>query len=279
MHDRISPDANFRYPLLARRLQKPHREFSSRQRHIDATRPDLVVNSGDVSFDGPTNRRRSGIRQRTARRRCRCLAATCPAITTSATTRRPSAPRQRSCNRKGSCRPIIAVFGEDRWQFEAAGWCFIGLNSLIMNTGIESEAEQFDWLASQLAGVNGRPVALFLHKPLFLNAPDDPETSETAIRYVPQPRRSSLIEMFGGGRSAAGRVRPRPSAPRLHLWPYPPCLGAVCRLHHSRKDAASNRQQGVRAGGISFAPDSFEVRHVRAPGQIDVGLDSLIGRK
>ena len=28
-----------------------------------------------------------------------------------------------------------------------------------------------------------------------------------------------------------------------------------------------------------FQPDSFEVRHVRAPGQTDVGLDSLIGRK
>ena len=27
-----------------------------------------------------------------------------------------------------------------------------------------------------------------------------------------------------------------------------------------------------------FQPDSFEVRHVRASGQTDVGLDSLIGK-
>ena len=27
-----------------------------------------------------------------------------------------------------------------------------------------------------------------------------------------------------------------------------------------------------------FPPDSFEVRHVRAPGQIDVGLDELLGK-
>ena len=46
---------------------------------------------------------------------------------------------------------FLSMFGEDRWRFEAAGWCFIGLNSLIMNTGLASEAEQFDWLASQLA--------------------------------------------------------------------------------------------------------------------------------
>ena len=28
-----------------------------------------------------------------------------------------------------------------------------------------------------------------------------------------------------------------------------------------------------------FRPGSFEVRHVRAPGQIDVGLDELLGMK
>jgi len=26
-----------------------------------------------------------------------------------------------------------------------------------------------------------------------------------------------------------------------------------------------------------FQPDGFEVRHVKAPGQVDVGLDSLLG--
>ena len=30
--------------------------------------------------------------------------------------------------------------------------------------------------------------------------------------------------------------------------------------------------------GGRFAPDSFEVRHVRAPGQIDIDLDSLLKR-
>ena len=54
-----------------------------------------------------------------------------------------------------------------------------------------SEAEQIDWLASQLSGAKGKPVALFLHKPLFLNTPDDPELEASAIRYVPQPARGS----------------------------------------------------------------------------------------
>jgi hypothetical protein len=37
---------------------------------------------------------------------------------------------------------------------------------------------------------------------------------------------------------------------------------------------------GIKEAGLveyRFQPDSFEVRHVRAPGQIDVDLDSLFG--
>ena len=39
---------------------------------------------------------------------------------------------------------------------------------------------------------------------------------------------------------------------------------------------------GVKEVGLveyRFAPDSFEVRHFRAPGQTDVGLDELLYAK
>ena len=39
-------------------------------------------------------------------------------------------------------------------------------------------------------------MALFLHKPLYLNAPDDPELAATSIRYVPMPTRIHLVEML-----------------------------------------------------------------------------------
>ena len=41
---------------LARRLQNLTENFHRVSAHIDATRPDLVINSGDVAFDGPTSR-------------------------------------------------------------------------------------------------------------------------------------------------------------------------------------------------------------------------------
>jgi hypothetical protein len=39
---------------------------------------------------------------------------------------------------------------------------------------------------------------------------------------------------------------------------------------------------GIKEVGLveyRFQPDSFEVRHVKAPGQTDIDLDSLIGSK
>ncbi|MGZ3351697.1 MAG: metallophosphoesterase family protein, partial [Xanthobacteraceae bacterium] len=144
---------------LARRLSSLTDNFHRLSEYIDTRRPDLVVNSGD----NPT--------------------AVGPAPPQLATEQGRQA--------------FIAAFGEDRWRFEAAGWCFIGLNSLVMNTGLASEAEQFDWLAAQLAATGGKPVALFLHKPLFLHAPGDPELAASAIRYVPMPARSRLLEMLG----------------------------------------------------------------------------------
>src|SRR3982074_466315 len=41
---------------LARRLPTLTQNFHRVSEYIDARRPDLVVNSGDLAFDGPTNR-------------------------------------------------------------------------------------------------------------------------------------------------------------------------------------------------------------------------------
>ena len=40
---------------LARRLTKLTDNFHRLSEHINATRPDLVVNTGDLTFDGPTS--------------------------------------------------------------------------------------------------------------------------------------------------------------------------------------------------------------------------------
>jgi 3',5'-cyclic AMP phosphodiesterase CpdA len=263
---------------LARRLTRLTDNFDRVRDYIDAKRPDLVINTGDLAFDGPT----SPDDLEFARELHASLPVACrylPGnhdIGDNPTKVGPVPPHPASDTDR---ERFLAVIGEDRWRFEAAGWCFIGLNTLIMNTGLASEAAQFDWLASELAKVNGRPVALFLHKPLYLNAPEDPELAATAIRYVPMPARSRLIEMFGNvdlrlvASGHVHQVRDFTYGHVRHVWA--PSAGFV--ISDKRQEVI-----GVKAVGLAeyrFQPDGFEVRFVRAPGQVDVDLDSLLQAK
>ncbi|HKS19694.1 MAG TPA: metallophosphoesterase [Bradyrhizobium sp.] len=260
---------------LARRLPRLTENFHRVSEHIAATRPDLVVNSGDVGWDGPTSRDdlefakdlHAGLPVD-----CRYLPGNHD-IGDNPTAVGP-APSQPATEKDRQA--FISIFAADRWQFEAAGWCFVGLNSLIMNTGLASEAEQFDWLAAQLAGAGGKPVALFLHKPLFLNTPGDPELEASAIRYVPQPVRGELVKMFGAvdlRLIASGHVHQRRDftfGRTRHVWA--PSTGFI--IPDKMQEVIGIKEVGLVE--YRFAPDSFEVRYVRAPGQIDVSLDELL---
>ena len=260
---------------LARRLTKLTDNFHRLSEYIDASRPDLVINSGDVAFDGPASPKDLDF----ARSLHDALPVACrylPGnhdIGDNPTEIGPT-PSQRVSEKDRQA--FISVFGDDRWRFEAAGWCFIGLNSLVMNSGLGGEAEQFDWLAAELAGAKGKPVALFLHKPLYLNAPDDPELEATSFRYVPQPARARLIEMLRSADLrlvASGHVHQRRDftfAGIRQIWA--PSAGFII------SDARQARI-GIKEVGLveyRFRPDSFEVRHVKAPGQIDIDLDELL---
>jgi 3',5'-cyclic AMP phosphodiesterase CpdA len=260
---------------LARRHQALTDNFHRVSEYIDSKRPDLVVNSGDIGFDGPSSRddlEFAKILHAALPVDCRYLPGNHD-IGDNPTAVGPVPPTPAT---EADRHSFVSIFGEDRWQFEAAGWCFIGLNSLVMNTGLASEAEQFDWLAAQLAGAKGKPVALFLHKPLFLNAPDNPEFAATGFRYVPMPARSQLVEMLGAvdlRLIASGHVHQRRDftyAHVRHIWA--PSAGFV--ISDKRQEVIGIKQVGLVE--YRFQPDAFEVLHVRAPGQTDVDLDSLL---
>src|ERR1700722_13758837 len=260
---------------LARRLTRLTDNFDRVRDYIDAKRPDLVINTGDLAFDGPTSRDdleftrdlHAGLPVA-----CRYLPGNHD-IGDNPTKVGPVPPHPAS---EADRERFLAVIGEDRWRFEAAGRCFIGLNTLIMNTGLASEAEQFDCLASELAKVNGRPVALFLHKPLYLNAPGDPELAASAIRYVPMPARTQLVEMLRTvdlRLVASGNVHQRRDFTYSHIrHVWAPSAGFV--ISDARQEVIGIKETGLVE--YRFQPDSFEVRHIRAPGQIDIDLDSLL---
>ena len=260
---------------LARRLKLLTDNFHRVSEHIEASRPDLVINSGDIGWDGPTNRDDLEY----AKELHAALPVDCRYLpgnhdvgdNPTAVGKPPSCPTTEKAR-----DAFVSVFGEDHWQFEAAGWRFIGLNSLVMNTGLPSEAEQMDWLAAQLSGAGGKPIALFLHKPLFLNTPGDPELEASAIRYVPQPVRAQLVAMLDAHDVrlvASGHVHQRRDftyGRTRHVWV--PSTGVI--FPERMQEVIGIKETGLVE--YRFQPDSFEVRHVRAAGQSNVGLDELL---
>ncbi len=272
MHDRISPDPDFRHPS-GPPAARSDRQFSSPERIYRRQASRSRRQQRRPRLRRPDQPRRSGIRAGRCTRRCRCPAAICPAITTSATTRPRSVRRRRSPPPNRDRQAFISVFGEDRWRFEAAGWCFIGLNSLVMNTGLAERGRtvRLACLAARRCRRQaGRAVpaqaavlecarrsrACGLCDPLRADAGAKPPGGDAGI-----------------GRPAAGRQRPCSPAPGFthsrvrHVWA--PSAGFV--ISDQRQEVIGIKEVGLVE--YRFQPDSFEVLHVRAPGQIDVDLD------
>ena len=261
---------------LARRLPTLTDNFDRVREYIDAKRPDLVINSGDIGFDGPSSRddlEFAKTLHEALPTPCRYLPGNHDIGDNPTKVGPPPSQPVTERNRQ----TFLSIFGEDRWRFDAAGWCFIGLNSLIMNSGLASEAEQFDWLASQLSDANGKPVALFLHKPLYLNSLDDPELVATSIRYVPMPMRRRLVEMLSAvdlRLVASGHVHQRRDfthSHTRHVW----APSAAFIVPDARQEVIGIKEVGLVE--YRFQSDGFEVVHARAPGQVDISLESLIG--
>jgi 3',5'-cyclic AMP phosphodiesterase CpdA len=260
---------------LSPRYPKLSANFDRIRDHIDTTRPDLVVNTGDLAFDAPTAPDDFEY--------ARSLHAAMPVpyrclpgnhdIGDNPTEHGPVPAKPVNETARAS---FIEAYGSDRWRFDAAGWCFIGLNSLVMNSGLASEAEQFDWLASELGSAGGKPVALFLHKPVFLNEPEDPELAASAIRFVPPPARRKLLARLQAADIrliASGHVHQRRDFTfrhTRHIW----SPSAAFIISDARQDRVGIKQVGLVE--YRFQPDGFEVQHVSAPGQIDVDLDQLL---
>ncbi|MEW9805659.1 metallophosphoesterase [Mesorhizobium sp. ZMM04-5] len=98
-------------------------------------------------------------------------------------------------------RRYLDYYGEDRWRVDRERWLVLGINSLLVGSGLSREAEQNAWIAEQLADVEDRHLALFTHQPFFIDDPDpidlsywtvDPEGRE-ALRFLMEHPRLRMI--------------------------------------------------------------------------------------
>ena len=83
-------------------------------------------------------------------------------------------------------------FGRQRYSFEHEGCLFLVINTMLINSGLEAEREQWDWLEETLSANAGKRTFVFAHYPLYLSARDEPDFYDN----IDEPGRSQLIDLL-----------------------------------------------------------------------------------
>lgn len=203
---------------------------------VAAQAPDLVIHTGDVTLDGAAVEEDM--------RDCAALLATLPAPVL-------ALPGNHDVGQVGHPRQPVTPerlarwrrhFGPDRWTRDLPGWRLVGLDSMLLGTGLPEEGEQDSWLEDALAAAGGRRVALFTHVPLFT---DDPGETGGYWSVPAAPRRRVLdaLDRHGVALIATGHLHRSHEAVldgRRYVWgpassflvgpPYSPPKGGEARL-------------------------------------------------
>lgn len=83
-------------------------------------------------------------------------------------------------------------FGRQRYSFVYEHCLFVVINTMLLNSGLEEEQEQWDWLELTLAENAGMRTFIFAHYPLYLSSKDEPNHYDN----IDEPARSSLLELL-----------------------------------------------------------------------------------
>ena len=161
-------------------------------------------------------------------------------------------------------------FVTDRWALDAGGWRLVGANAQLFGSGLAREGTQDQWLDEQLSAPV-RPIALFLHKPLFLECPIDNVVSPACM--VPKAR-ARLLDMLNRSDVrliVSGHLHQhldRTFGSRRHLW-VPAVAFAAPHAH------GGDGRCGVTV--LDFSQDAVEVAIERPRGLISHDLAAIKG--
>ncbi len=169
-------------------------------RWIGEQRPDLVVHTGDVTVDGAEIEDDLAY----AAELLQGLEVRVRAIPGNHDIGEAGHPRQ-PVNDQRLAR-WRAHFGPDWWVEDIEGWRLIGLDALILGSGSDEEAAQAAWLGASLAQADGRQIAWFLHKPLFLGSPEESDTGYWSVKPEPRAQLMALVQRHCVALVASGHL-------------------------------------------------------------------------
>ncbi|PZW50333.1 3',5'-cyclic AMP phosphodiesterase CpdA [Humitalea rosea] len=163
------------------------------------------------------------------------------------------------------------AFETDRFMLDAGVWRLIGVNAQLFGSGLPREDEQEAWLARELTDAGDRPVALVLHKPLFLEREDEDEATAATLNPAPRARLLALLRRAGVRLVISGHLhatRDREIGGIRHLWL--PALAFLGKGGHG----------GVPAVGallVDFAEAEVRIEPLALPGLEPHELDAIKG--
>lgn len=242
--------------------------FDVAARWVSQAKPDMVFHTGDVSLDGADSDD-DLVFARDCHAALGAPVAFVPGNHEVGNNAEPTESPKQAVD-PGRLGRYADVFGADRWVLPMGRWSFVGLNSGLFGTGLAAETAQEDFLADALDEAGDRPVALVLHKPLFLDEPE--EAVETGYWYAPRESRRRLVRALERARVKlvmSGHIHQQ----RIRIWRStamvwaPAVAFVVPDWNHERL--------GEKHCGLvdyRFEGDRVSIRTVRLPGMIDHDL-------
>jgi 3',5'-cyclic AMP phosphodiesterase CpdA len=160
---------------------------------METLRPDLIVHTGDISFNGPA---RPADLAFAARQLARLP---CPVLALAGNHDVGEAPRHSRLEQPLTDGRLSAwrnAVGPLWWREDVGAWRLIGLDTALMASDRREEREQLDFLTESLATHGKRPAMVFLHMPPYYVDPSDERPTTSAI---PFEARGRLLEICRHG--------------------------------------------------------------------------------
>jgi 3',5'-cyclic AMP phosphodiesterase CpdA len=154
---------------------------------MQALKPDLIVHTGDISFNGPL--RPDDLKF--AKAHLDRLPA--PVLTLAGNHDIGEAPpfsRLDQPINKARISAWTKTIGPMWWSHDIGSWRLIGLDTALMASALDEEVAQLEFLRSQLGGKGNRQAMVFLHMPPFET---DPKDERPTTSSVPFPARHTLL--------------------------------------------------------------------------------------
>lgn len=156
-------------------------------------KPDLIVHTGDVSFNGPARPADLDF----ARQQLDTLGV--PVLALAGNHDIGEAPRHSRLQQPINDERIRAwtdAFGPMFWQHDLSHWRLIGLDTALMGSDRHEEQQQLAFLEDSLSTRGSRRAMVFMHMPPFEDEPDDPRPTTSC---VPHDVRIDLLDRLQRG--------------------------------------------------------------------------------